>query len=338
MTLGGSLQVELTAFPDDLEETFIVAGVPTTLTLDGGPYVRVTGTGLELDVLGQRITGDLVVTRAADSLGRPTLRVEATHLRLVLGSGAATATATQEEDTTAVLVLTASGVAFSVDVDVVLSVPGVSLTGDLAIEVDTTRGFVRVAGDDVSLSVLGQTLVGDVTVEQLTTSAGRVVTLALADVGLDLAGVATVSEGAGVLLLTTGGVAGSLSAKLAFGDDDVLSVTGTFGLAVNTTGAAVRRSVVVGGRTVLLDLPAGPYLRVSGTDVVVKAAGQVLSGDVTVEKTGGTLHVTAARVRLQIGDGNRALVRLTDGAADLTVVQGTSGASVTGSVSGTWPS
>ena len=99
---------------------------------------------------------------------------------------------------------------------------------------------------------------------------------------------------------------------------------------MNTTGTAVHDTIEAGGGTVAIDLPAGPYLRVSATDVVLVAAGQKLSGDVTVEKSGSRVRVQAANVRLQLGDANRAVVRLTDGAADLILEAG----SVVGTVSG----
>ncbi len=40
-----------------------------------------------------------------------------------------------------------------------------------------------------------------------------------------------------------------------------------------------------------------------GTAVTIQAAGQVLTGDVAVERTAAGMHVTAARVRLLLGDG-----------------------------------
>ena len=66
------------------------------------------------------------------------------------------------------------------------------------------------------------------------------------------------------------------------------------------------------------ELPAGPYMRVSGTGVVVEVAGQLLSGDIALEQGSNGTRFTASNVRMQLGDGNRALVRLTGGSADLT--------------------
>src|SRR5213075_1735027 len=56
------------------------------------------------------------------------------------------------------------------------------------------------------------------------------------------------------------------------------------------TLAAVAESVQVGGTTLAVSLPAGPYVRVAGTGVTLRVAGQRLSGDFSFERvavTGG---------------------------------------------------
>ena len=59
---------------------------------------------------------------------------------------------------------------------------------------------------------------------------------------------------------------------------------------MNNTSAAVSESVQVGGATLAVSLPAGPYVRVAGTGVTLRVAGQRLSGDFSFERvavTGG---------------------------------------------------
>ena len=325
--IGGTLAVQVNTTGGVVAETFSVAGVPTRLDLTSFSGVRVVGTGLTLGVLGQTLTGDLTITRTTDAAGRTTLRLVGEHLALVMGAGAATASFTQNGS--AELTIGPAGITARLGVDVALSVPGVEVGGTVHLVLDSARGHVSATGPTVTLSVLGQTLSGAFIFEQTGTGAARVVRVALADVTLAL-GPATVSNGTGVLLLTSGGLAGRLSADLALTDTGVLDLRGSFALALNTTGTAVHEIVTVGGGDVVLDLPAGPYVRVSGTDVVITAGGQQLSGDVTVEKSGSTVRVTAADVRMQLGDGRRVLVRLTNGSADLLL-----GSTLTGTVSGT---
>src|SRR6185436_18235077 len=110
-----------------------------------------------------------------------------------------------------------------------------------------------------------------------------------------------------------------------------VSVSGAVTLDVNTTSAAVSSSLVVGGTTVFLALPAGPYLRVSGTGVTLSVLGQSLRGDIAIEKATslgadkvlGTaddstqVRIAAAHVSAAFGDGSRDLLTLTGGSAVL---------------------
>ena len=332
VSLGGTLALEVNTTGAKVEQTFTVGGVPATLALESGRFVRVAGKGLSLDVLGQRLTGDLVITRSTDAAGLPTLRITAKNLALVLGSGATTVTATQVADTEAVLVLAPTGVTAKIAVTVAASVPGVVLDGTLSLEVDSARGYVKVSAVQAKLVLVGQELRADLTVESTGTGTARRVRIGVTRASLTLgSGIASISNGRGALLLAGGGVAGELAVDLTVEAGTGLALSGAFSVAVNTTGAAVHDSVEAGSGTVAIDLPAGPYLRVSATGVVLVAAGQKLSGDVSVEKSGSSVRVVATNVRLQLGDGNRALVRLTDGAADLTLGAG----SVVGTVSGT---
>ena len=52
-----------------------------------------------------------------------------------------------------------------------------------------------------------------------------------------------------------------------------------------SVSAAVSRTVPVGDTVATLDLPAGPYLRVTGIGVTVTGLGQSLTADVAVERT-----------------------------------------------------
>ena len=53
---------------------------------------------------------------------------------------------------------------------------------------------------------------------------------------------------------------------------------------MNTTAAPVSKTFHVGGDEVVLNVPAGPYLRVEGTAVTLNILGQQLGGDFAVER------------------------------------------------------
>src|SRR5208283_3633072 len=68
-------------------------------------------------------------------------------------------------------------------------------------------------------------------------------------------GGATLSNGQGVLVLSSSGMAGYVSGTGA-GSSSGVSVSGTVLLQINTTGGAVNASVLVGGQTVMIDYGA----------------------------------------------------------------------------------
>ena len=84
-----------------------------------------------------------------------------------------------------------------------------------------------------------------------------------------------------------------------------------------------------------IDVPAGPYLRVAGDDVVLVVAGQRVTADVAVERVttsaGPRVRIAASDVGLALGDGTRTLLSLTDGEALFI----TGGTGIAGRVSGT---
>ena len=92
---------------------------------------------------------------------------------------------------------------------------------------------------------------------------------------------------------------------------------------MNNTSAAVSESVQVGGSTLSVSLPAGPYVRVTGTGVTLRVAGQRLSGDFSFERvavTGGNLvRITVSNVSLSFGDGSRNFLVLTEGEGVLII-------------------
>src|SRR4029079_11575979 len=117
--------------------------------------------------------------------------------------------------------------------------------------------------------------------------------------------------------------AGSLSAGVALTGITGVTFTGTFGLAINNTTAAVDESIQVGAATVGLQLPAGPYLRVEGTGIQLTIAGQSLSGNVAFEQVsrgGRTLvRVALSDVNLAIGDGSTDLLTVSGGQGSLLI-------------------
>ena len=112
---------------------------------------------------------------------------------------------------------------------------------------------------------------------------------------------------------------------MAIDPDLGVTFSGTFGVEINTTSAVVDETIEVGLGTNTLSLPAGPFLRVSGTDVRLNVAGQSLSGDFAIERvtlaSGATVtKIAAANVGLAISDGNTDLLTLSNGFGNVLIL------------------
>ena len=190
----------------------------------------------------------------------------------------------------------------------------------------------------------GQSLHGDVVVEQTTSATGQtVVTVAVVNTLADPTDLLTLRTGAttilavaaatGVVVIGAGGVAGSLDVQsftLSLGGGITLTADRVT-VEVNTGRTAVSHTVTVGGTTVALSLPAGPFVSVAllGAKLKLGASGPVLAGSFALRQgtagDGSAITVIAATdvsVDVTVGgdgarlvDGEGAFVILTDGVA-----------------------
>lgn len=145
--------------------------------------------------------------------------------------------------------------------------------------------------------------------------------LGTADAGLRL------TEGSGLYLLTSYGVVAEISARVEVLPAESLRIEGQLTLQINTTGNAINETFRVGATTRSLELPAGPYFRLEGNDIILAVAGQRLSGNFVFESivlNQGALaedpsdDTTAIRIAityasLGFGDDDREFISLTNG-------------------------
>ena len=324
VSLSGNLAVEVNTTGAAVDTTLQVGSAPLALKLEQGPFVRVAGTGVQLSVLGQTLSGDFSIARSTDASGSPVTKLHAENVKIVLGGTPSAPLLTVTQKSAADFTITAAGIVGSLAVGITLATPGVTFTGqNIAIDINTTGAaaaglpagpFIRVAGTGIALNVFGQSLSADVTFEQATDAqGGKVVRVGVAKGSLSLAGgLVSATGGTGLFVVTPTGVAGSIAVSLAVDVTD-LTIAGSFSVALNTTSAAVSEQLTVGGAAVALDLPAGPYLRVDATGVVLKIAGQVLTGSFSFEQSAGTVRISASDVGLALGDGTQNVLTLSDG-------------------------
>ena len=155
-----------------------------------------------------------------------------------------------------------------------------------------------------------------------------------ANVNLPLGSVGSLSNGSGVILVTSGGgVAASLTGTLNLNVPGI-TAAGTFAVQVNSTGNAITQGFSVGGQTVQLSLPAstGAYVQVAATGATLTVLGQTLSGDLTVTVTTGatpSVAIALANGALSLGGG---LVSVTGLTGNLAITFSDVTAALTGAV------
>jgi hypothetical protein len=307
VAFSGSFELAVNNTTSAVNGSFTAGGEQVAIDLPAGPYLRIEGTNVQVDILGQHLGGDFAFERASGA-STTSVRVVAVNVSLSLGGGASPVL--EMTNGHGALLMSGTGIAGSFAGTIALNVPGVTLGGDLEVEFNTTTTkvdetlvvagvpvplhldggpYVRVAAKNIDVSVLGQTLHGDFEITKSTGAGGAsTVQIKLANVGLKLGGststpLLTVTGVAGTLLLTPAGTVGSLTGTVTLAVPG-LDLQGTLGIDINTTGAAA------GG------LPAGPFLRVTGTNVSLSLVGQTLAGNFTFEQSTNALGQKVLKV------------------------------------------
>ena len=327
VTLGGTLKVQLNTRPTAVNVTFAGAGgSPVTVNLPAGPFVRVEGTNLQLAILGQTLSGDVVFQQTNDPAhpGQKVVYLGAANVALSLGGGLVTASGGQAD-----LLLSAGGLAGKLSATVAVNVPNVTLSGTLTVEINNTGlavnqafevggqprtlmldagQYVRVVGQNVRISIAGQELNADVSLEKGTDASGASVvkvaiensdgaTTSLLKLGPPGTPFIDVKDGNGQFLITSMGVAGSVNVT-----DSSVTIPGftlhpgNLTVQVNTIPTAVHETFLIGGAMRVLDLPAGPFVRVTAIGLTVTIAGQDLQGDFLFDQQGQPDGSTLTRI------------------------------------------
>ena len=289
------------------EETAVgVAGLAFTFTDGSNPLLNVTnGTGVFVFRSGG--TGIVGSLSANASLAVPGLSVSGLF-SVVINDTNVAYNQTINVNGTSVLV--------NVPIGPYLRVTAKGNTSDA----DTTN-------DHATMVVLGITLTGDFDYErrQTTTGGEQVVTVAGADLSFDLGSVSndliSVSNGTAAFIITNAGLAGTSTATIT---ENIPGVTlgGTFAVSLNNTNAPVNETISIsGGPTQTINLPAGPFLQLSGTGATIGFLGVTLTGNFTLKQDTAVsgrqlIAVTANSVNFNFGT---SIVTLTNGSGDFLI-------------------
>ncbi len=313
-----------------------------TLNVGQGPLLAISATGVFLTVLGQTLTiAEFNLTQVTLADGSRIVTVGVTNAKLTL-------TGLGEFMLNGNLVVTKAGMGakFGVTANLQLG-EGITVTGGLEIRINTAATpivlndgpktqlpagqYLRIEGKTVEIridvndpSATTDDIVvgGSLVVEQTTNATGQKRTLlAFSGVKVSLGpDFPEVLKGAsGVFLIQPTGIAGQLQGTVQLPSNLPFSLQGTFGFAINRTTVLVNESVTVGGQTLTLNLPVGPFTRIAGTGVRLVVAGQTLSGDFAIELSGTTKLITAKNVSISLGDGTTDVVRVTNGSGSFLI-------------------
>src|SRR5207237_10024494 len=93
-----------------------------TLQLEAGPFVRLAGTGISINIAGQTLSGDFTFEQKTNAASQKVVRVNAKNINLSLGNGLVTISGGS-----ALFVINTSGFPCKFSGTVALSVSNVSL-------------------------------------------------------------------------------------------------------------------------------------------------------------------------------------------------------------------
>ncbi|HEX8631009.1 MAG TPA: hypothetical protein VF755_22870, partial [Catenuloplanes sp.] len=315
VTFGGSLDVAVNTTP------LAVGDLPA------GPYVRVDVRGAVVTVAGQAVTADLSFEQVSAGTG-PVVRAAVS--KASASFGAAGSPLVRLTNGRGSLLLPASGLAAELSGTVTVTVPGVSVSGALTLQLNSTgaqvnelftvaglqetlvlpagaagAAYVRFAGSPLVVDVLGQQLIGGLTI----TSSGSATTISGTGLSLVLGGgVATLSGAAASLTVSPTGMTGSLTGGTVTLTVPGVTLLGTLSADIDTATGRVRIggasvTLTVAGVSISSSTGGGIWVeRRAGTGtstptVVVTFSGATLGfGPVTVTASSGTLQATSAGV------------------------------------------
>src|SRR5690606_9336440 len=148
---SGTFAFEINTTGAAINETFTFRGQSRTFSMAEGPYVRIVGSSVSIDVLGQSIAGSFIFeqTHTGDIV------VAASEVTATFGDGADAVVGFS--DGQGAILLTAGGAAAAIRGSVTVNLPSISASGEFQIQVNTTPGIVDttvdVGGTPVSIRV-----------------------------------------------------------------------------------------------------------------------------------------------------------------------------------------
>ena len=355
LDFSGSSTLQINTFDAAIFSTVEIAGDVVTLDLPEGPFFSIDFENTALSLLGSTLAGDLslILSSGLTSDGIDELLIAASGLNIEADLGNANYELT---DLNGLLFVDSLGVAGSFTGGMALNgIPDASFAiNGAAVEFSTrdaalsevfqnrqytfrAENYFEIESTGVEISLDSNTVSGDF-LFRFDPSSGLDTPEMVGSVGNGLVGIgpngeATLSNGTGAFVLNDAGLALGLSGDLAFNLPDI-SASGTFAAEVNTTTAAVNRSISVGGETIPLDLAVGPLVGIAGQGVSLTVSGQELTGNFVLQsRANGDLLITVDEATTIISDGSTDYLQIDDATGAIVSTSEGAAFDVSGSLS-----
>lgn len=309
LDISGQFIVEVNLTGSGFLETVVtVGGVAVTIpVLPSGPYVRLSGTAVSLELLGEYgVAGNFTIEQSQTQDGDQVVLVAITDGEL--GLGGMTGNLISATGMDGVLIVTPDGAAGELTIsDLALAIPGIELTGTFYLltsnlptamnETVTVGGvqehyflpagpYLRISAGDATLEVLDVAVrSGSLVLEVRGEGASERVTAVANQVDFDfgdgLGSLLSLENGSGRFIFQDSGVAGVGQVDIGVNALGA-SLGATTAFAFNTAASGVSENLDWGSGQELFEVPAGPFFEVVAENmtITVPVAGvtQELSG------------------------------------------------------------
>ncbi|NDV62833.1 hypothetical protein G0Q06_10260 [Puniceicoccales bacterium CK1056] len=301
LSSAGDFFLQVNTTSQQVNQDYEIDGELRTVVAEAGPSVSVISQGAFLNIAGQNLAGDFKFQQ--DPSGN--VVGQASSVISILGDGITELLTLF--DGSGIMLLTPDGTGVDIEGPVAFADSGISASSNFHLlinstgsEIDQTiniggisqqlslsAGIVLMQASNAQLAVLDSQLVGDFQFLQIIS--GQLQGL-LANGALllnDGTGTAlTVASGSGLVFMNSSGTGMQFVGDVSINDPEV-STSESFLVSVNTGTSSINETLSISGELILLDLPAGPYLRVEGIDSSLVISGQTLTGNFLFEQQTG---------------------------------------------------
>ncbi|MCH1507922.1 MAG: hypothetical protein L7T84_01845, partial [Akkermansiaceae bacterium] len=340
VSFSGNFSLKINTGAETVQEVIQIGTQTVNVNLDAGPYLQVVATALELNLLGQTLSGNFVFEQVTEN-GQQVLRIAASDVFIGIGDG--TQNLVSINQGRAAIRIDQNGIAGAISGNFTESIPGITISAQMALLFNTGTvpvsetieipdaddvtlmvpaagvgaPFMRFRAEEIDVVIVGQTLNGTFQFEQgVRADGGKYLSLVVEDANLNLGeGLAEITNINGAFLVTQEGVAGQLVLGASLNLGPVTISANEIIIRVNSGIAPVILDDAAATR-----IEGGPFFEFAALGGNVSVADVVLEADFFVRKeTNGNgqdrLTIIVENLNLDFSG-----VAITDGSGTLLIL------------------